>query len=346
MLKLNELLDGKQLDSCYVIAEAGLNHNGSIEIAKKLIDVASIASANAVKFQKRTVEKLAVKSALNAKDDRFPEFGKTYREIRERLEFTIAQYSDLKFYAESKGLDFMVTAFDTDAVDFLEELNLGFYKLASHSLTNFELLNYLARLRKPTVLSTGMAELEEIDHAVEIFSRHNAPLSLMHCVSAYPTPLKECNLSMMKVLKKRYDLAVGYSGHELGYLPTVLAVAMGAQLVERHYTLDKQMTGFDHKMSLSSDELVAMVRDIRNVPKIKGSGEKEVSETEWITRRKYHVSMASAADIPKGSVLDETMITWRNPGTGIPSKHAHIVLGKCAKQNIPADELLAIEMFE
>lgn len=336
----------KLSQNCYVIAEAGLNHNGSLEIAKKLIDVAAIAGANAVKFQKRTVEKLAVESALNAKDDRFPEFGKTYREIREHLEFTLSQYHELKQYAESKGLDFMVTAFDTDAVNFLEELGLDSYKLASHSLTNFELLDYLARVKKTTVLSTGMAELEEIDQAVEIFRRHDAPLSLMHCVSAYPTPLEQCNLSMMEVLKQRYDLAVGYSGHELGYLPTITAVAMGAQLIERHYTLDKMMTGFDHKMSLSSDEFIAMVRDIRNIPGIRGSGEKEVSETEWITRKKYHVSMASAITIPAGTTLVEQMVTWRNPGTGIPSKLAHTVLGKRSKQDIPADHLLSIDMFE
>jgi sialic acid synthase SpsE len=336
----------KLSQSCYVIAEAGLNHNGSLEIAKKLIDVAAIAGADAVKFQKRTVEKLAVESALNSKDDRFPEFGKTYREIREHLEFTFDQYSELKLYAESKGLDFMVTAFDTVAVDFLEALGLSSYKLASHSLTNLELLNYLAHLKKPTVLSTGMAELEEIDQAVEIFRRHKAPLSIMHCVSAYPTPFAECNLSMMGILKKRYNLPVGYSGHELGFLPTLVAVSMGAQLVERHYTLDKTMTGFDHKMSLSSDELINMVNSIRAVPKIQGSGKKEVSETEWITRHKYHVSMASAKAISAGAVLNETMITWRNPGTGIPSKLAHTILGKRAKQDIPADELLSIDMFE
>lgn len=346
MLNVSELSSGKKLDSCYVIAEAGLNHNGSIEIAKKLIDVAAIAGANAVKFQKRTVEKLAVESTLDAKDDRFPEFGKTYREIREHLEFTLDQYRNIKLYAESKGLDFMVTAFDTDAVDFLEELNLGFYKLASHSLTNLVLLEYLARLKKPTVLSTGMAELEEIDQAVDIFRRLNAPLSLMHCVSAYPTPLAECNLSMMDVLRERYQLAVGYSGHELGYLPTVTAVAMGAQLIERHFTLDNMMVGFDHKMSLPTDELIAMIRDIRHIYCIQGSGQKEVSETEWITRRKYHVSMVSAINIPAGTILVENMVTWRNPGTGIPSKLANTVLGKRSKKNIPADYLLSIDMFE
>jgi sialic acid synthase SpsE len=331
---------------CYVIAEAGLNHNGSVEIAKKLIDVAAVAGVDAVKFQKRTVDKLAVKATLDVKDDRFPEFGKTYREIREHLEFSLEEYRDLKAYTESKGLDFMCTAFDTDAVDFLEKLGNKSYKLASHSLTNLELLEYLARLKKNTVLSTGMADLEEIDRAVEIFKRNNAPLSLMHCVSAYPTPLAECNLAMMEVLKKRYNVPVGYSGHEIGFLPTVLAVGMGAELIERHYTLDKGMTGFDHKMSLAPDELIAMMRDIRAVPKIQGSGIKEVSETEWITRRKYHVSMASAAKIPAGTVLTENLITWRNPGTGIPTKLAHTVLGKRANREIPADELISVDMFE
>ncbi|MDO8438158.1 MAG: N-acetylneuraminate synthase family protein [Nitrosomonadaceae bacterium] len=346
MKKLIDLTSGKYSHDCYVIAEAGLNHNGSVKIAKALIDVAAIAGTDAVKFQKRTVEKLAVKSVLDAQDDRFPEFGKTYREIRQHLEFSLEEYRELKDYAQSKGLDFMVTAFDTEAVDFLEELGVEAYKLASHSATNLQLLDYLARLRKPTVLSTGMAELEELDRAVEIFRRHDAPLVLLHCVSAYPTPLAECNLAMIDVLKARYSLPVGYSGHELGYLPTVVAVSMGAQMVERHFTLNKTMVGFDHKMSLEPDELIAMVRDIRNVAKIRGTGEKRVSETEWVTRRKYHVSMVSAVTVKVGSVLSETMVSYRNPGTGIPSKLAHTVLGKRALRDIPADELLSADMFE
>ncbi len=331
---------------CYVIAEAGLNHNGSLDIARKLIDVADVAGVDAVKFQKRTVNMLAVKSVLDAADDRFPEFGKTYREIREHLEFTSDEYCELKRYAESKGLDFMVTAFDTAAVDFLEAVGVESYKLASHSLTNLELLAYLATKGKPTILSTGMAELDEIDRAVEVFRSRNAPLALMHCVSAYPTPLHDCNLAMLDVLKQRYHLMTGYSGHEIGYLPSVIAVAMGAQLIERHFTLSKAMTGFDHKMSLEPDELIAMVRDIRTVPGIRGTGRKEVSATEWITRRKYHVSMASATEIAAGTVLTEAMVTYRNPGTGIPSKLAHTVLGKRAGRNIPADELLSPEMFD
>ena len=346
MHKLNKLISGELAGDCYVIAEAGLNHNGSLSIAKELIDVAVIAGADAVKFQKRTVDTLAVKDVLDAEDNRFPEFGSTYREIREHHEFNLEQYRELKSYAESKNIDFFVTAFDPDAVDFLEELGVDAYKLASHSATNLKLLEYLAAVKKPTILSTGMADIDELDSAVEIFRKHKAPLILMHCVSSYPTPFNECNLAMMDILRKRYTLPTGYSGHEIGYLPTITAVAMGAQLIERHYTLDKTMPGFDHKMSLEPDELIAMVRDIRSVKKIRGTGEKNVSETEWITRNKYHVSMASANAIKSGTELSESLVTYRNPGTGIPAKLANSILGKKAVKDIPADVLLSEDMFE
>jgi len=329
-----------------IIAEVGINHNGSMSICKELIDVAADAGCNAVKFQKRTVNKLAIRSTLDAPDDRFPEFGKTYREIREHLEFNMDQYKIIKKYTEDQGLDFLCTAFDPEAADFLEELGISIYKLASHSATNIELLEHLAKTGKQSIMSTGMAELEEIDTAVRIFEKHKTPLLLLHCVSAYPTPLDECNLNMINVLKESFDLPVGYSGHELGYLPTLTAVSMGAVAIERHYTLDNEMTGFDHKMSLNPEDFIAMVRDIRDIEKIKGTGEKYVSETEWVTRHKYHVSMASSQDIPLGAELIADMVVYRNPGTGIPSKDAHKIIGKKATQDIPADELLNLEMFE
>jgi len=342
MLKINKKNDL----GCYVIAEAGLNHNGSLKIAKKLIDLASIAGADAVKFQKRTINKLAVKSTLDAPDDRFPEFGKTYREIREHLEFNMTQYQEIKKYTESKGLDFLCTAFDTEAADFLEELGVVIYKLASHSATNIELLEYLAKTGKQSIMSTGMADLDEIATAVQIFKEYKTPLLLMHCVSAYPTPPDECNLNMMRVLKDKFNLSVGYSGHELGYLPTLTAVAMGAVAIERHFTLDNEMTGFDHKMSLNPEDFITMIRNIRGIDKIKGTGKKYVSDTEWITRRKYHVSMISSQEIPEGSELTSNMVSYRNPGTGIPAKDAHKVIGKKAMFKILEDELLSFEMFE
>ena len=334
-----------KINMCYIIAEAGLNHNGSMKIAKKLIDVAVDADVDAIKFQKRTVDILATKETLDAIDDRFPEFGSTYREIREHLELDFEQYVELKEYSESKGLDFIVTAFDKEAVDFLLKVGVEVFKLASHSLTNFDLLEYLAQHKKQTILSTGMAELDEIDRAVEIFKKHDCPLSLMHCVSVYPTPLNECNISMMNNLQQRYGLPTGYSGHELGFLPSVVAVSMNAQLIERHYTLDKSMTGFDHKISLDPKELTLMVKNIRLVDKIQGTGEKRVSKTEWITRKKYHVSAVSLSKINAGEVLSKEHITFRNPGTGIPRKDIHLIVGQKAKEDIPEDVLLDIQMF-
>lgn len=333
-------------ETCYIIAEAGLNHNGSIDIAKRLIDVAAVAGADAVKFQKRSVDKLAVKAVLDAEDNRFPEFGKTYREIREHLEFDYDQYIELKNYSKARGLDFIVTAFDKESVDFLDKVGVKMLKVASHSLTNYDMLEYIAGCRKPTILSTGMAELDEIDQAVQSFTSVNAPLALMHCVSAYPTPLEECNLKMINVLKERYGLITGYSGHELGYLPSVVAVAMGAQMIERHFTLNKSMVGFDHRISLEPDELIGMIRDIRSIPEIQGTGHKEVSNTEWITRKKYHVSMASACEIPAGTILAERHVAYRNPGTGIPRKYAYTVMGRKALETISENVLLSAEMFE
>jgi sialic acid synthase SpsE len=330
----------------YIIAEAGLNHNGSIDIAKKLIDVAVSAGADAVKFQKRTVDKLAVQSVLDAADDRFPDFGKTYREIREHIEFDLDAYRELKAYAEERGIEFLCTAFDEDAVDFLETLGIQKYKLASHSLTNLPLLRYLADIGKPVFLSTGMAALDEIDQAVDVFKERGTPLVLFHCISAYPTPIEESNLAMIDVLKERYGLRVGYSGHEIGYQPTLAAVAMGACAIERHFTLDSTMVGFDHKLSLEPDALTQMIKEIRAIALMYGSGQKVVSETEMVTRRKYHVSMVSVEALPKGAVLSQEMVSYRNPGTGILPKDADKILGLRAKAEIPANVILMPEMFE
>ena len=329
-----------------VIAEAGLNHNGSVEMAKRLIDSAVLAGADVVKFQKRTVDKLAVGEVLDAEDGRFPEFGKTYREIREHIEFDADEFRELKDYCDQRGVEFLCTAFDTDAVDFLEALGVEGYKLASHSLGNLPLLEYVAEIGKPAILSTGMCDLGEIDTAVSIFTSREAPLLLLHCVSAYPTPMDKCNLSMINVLSERYDVPVGYSGHELGYLPTLAAVARGARAIERHITLDSAMMGFDHKLSLEPNQLFSMIRDIRDISATLGDGQKAVSDVEQITRDKYHVSMVSAVDIPAGAELTPEMVVYMNPGTGIPPKSAHSILHRKAAKDIKVDTLLSESMFE
>lgn len=327
----------------FIIAEAGLNHNGSLSIAKQLIDVAAQAGVDAVKFQKRTVHTLAVQEVLDAEDHRFPEFGRTYRQIREHLELDWQAYVELKNHAQGLGLHFICTGFDPEAMDFLQRLGVGILKLASHSLTNLELLRHVAGLGKPVILSTGMAAWEEIDRAVALLSP--IPLALLHCVSSYPTPVAECNLAMIAKLRERYQLPVGYSGHELGYLPSVVAAAMGACILERHITLDTGMTGFDHKISLDPVALAALVRDVRQVEAMRGDGQKKVSDQEQVTRNKYHVSMASACEIKAGERLLPEMITWRNPGTGIPAKEVEHWLGRVLAVDVALDVLLRPDMF-
>jgi sialic acid synthase SpsE len=331
---------------CYVIAEAGLNHNGSVELAKELIQIAKNSGVDAVKFQKREVSKLAINKELDKIDNRFPEFGKTYKEIRNHLEFNHNEYLDLKEYTENLNMDFIVTAFDVDSVNFLENLDIKIYKLASHSLTNLQLLEYLAKFKKTTILSTGMCTLEDIDSAVQIFKKNKCDLKILHCVSSYPTPSNQINLPMIDVLNSRYNNIIGYSGHEIGYLPTLAAVSKGVRIVERHFTKNKNMVGFDHKISLEPNELKDMVDKIREIEKYKIFTEKKITEYEQITSNKYHVSAVLAKNLFEGEVLTEDYIVYKNPGTGMSPKETKKVIGKKAKQNLAIDTLLDFSFFE
>jgi len=331
---------------CFVIAEAGLNHNGDLEWAKRLIDVAAAAGANAVKFQKRTVEHLATRSVLDAVDDRFPAFGPTYREIREHLEFGWDAYMEIKSHCDQRQITFLCTAFDIPAASFLERLTVPGYKVASHSLTNLPLLEHLAARGRPVIMSTGMCTFEEIDDAVRMFLGTDTRLALMHCVSSYPQQAEESNLGMIAKLRDRYSLPVGYSGHELGCLPTLASVALGADLVERHVTLDRSAVGFDHRLSLEPNELAEMIRSIRTVEAAMRPSAKSISETEMITRRKYQVSIVAARDIRPGETITNAMLTLKNPGTGLPARRITEVAGRKAKVFIPGDTLLDFQMLE
>ena len=343
--RFERILSGDAQASSVVIAEVGLNHNGDLRLAKQLIDSAVMAGCDIAKFQKRDVKNLAIGSVLDAEDKRFPEFGSTYREIREHLEFTFEEYQQLVRYCDDRGIEFLCTAFDTESVDFITELGLNSLKIASHSLTNLPLLKYIAAKGIPSIMSTGMCTLEEIDAAVDTFRSADCRLVLMHCVSSYPTPFNQCNLSMIQTLKDRYKLPVGYSGHEIGWVPTLAAIAMGAVCIERHITLDKGMIGFDHKLSLTPDELFQMVRDIRSVEAAIGPGTKQVTDVEMVTRKKYHVSVVSAVDITEGEVIKTDMLTLKNPGTGLPASMMPQIVGRKAKQTIRRDSLLDMSMF-
>jgi len=261
---------------CYIVAEVGINHNGSVEQAIQLIAAAHAAGCNAVKFQKRTVYAVYTKEELDK--PRESEFGHTNGDLKRGLEFDVKEYWQIHRYCEAVGMTWFASPWDGMSVDFLAQFDPPCYKVASASLTDDDLLEYIAYKSKPVILSTGMSTLEQIDHAVEFFDRDR--LILLHCTSTYPAWDVELNLRTIPALKARYGVPVGYSGHELGVASTVAAVALGACVVERHITLSRKMWGSDQNASLEPDELNELVRDIRFVEAAMGDGVKRVYERE------------------------------------------------------------------
>lgn len=335
--------DGK---STYIIAEIGLNHNGSVESARRLIDGAAAAGAHAVKFQKRDVANLAIRSVLDAPDGRFPSLGRTYRELRERHEFSLETFMELRDQATQHGLEFFATPFDVTSVDFLEEVGVSRFKVASHGVTNLPLLERIVETKKPVLLSTGMAHLHEVDEAVSVLSRGTDDLALLHCVSSYPTNPGEARLDLIPFLSKHFGLSVGYSGHEKGFLPTLAAISVGARIVERHLTLDNEMEGFDHRLSLTPGDFADMVAAIREVESMFGEGPKVITDSERITREKYQVSMVSARNLTAGTILSEEDVSFKNPGTGLTPSQAKAYFGRAVALDIPEDTIILPEMLE
>lgn len=331
---------------CFVIAEIGLNHNGSLPLALELIGQVALAGADAVKFQKRDVASLAVKATLDAPDDRFPSLGATYREIRESLEFGLDEFRILKKHAESLGLIFFATPFDISSVRFLEKVGVGHFKIASHGVTNLPLISAVAETGKPTIISTGMASQDEVDEAVGLLLNGGVDLAIMHCVSSYPTESSEARLDLIGQLSNRYRLPTGYSGHEIGRLPTLIAVGLGAKLVERHITLDQKMEGFDHHLSLTPNELGELVAEIRQIESMFGAGDKQVTEKELLTRNKYQVSAVAARNIVRGEILRSEDIAFKNPGLGLTPSQARSLVGQITKVDIPEDSILNLNDFE
>ena len=267
-----------------IIAEIGINHNGDLKLARKLIDVACIAGCDAVKFQKRTVDKVYTKEYLDS--PRQSPWGSTQREQKEGLEFSKNEYDEIDAYCRDKAIEWFASAWDIDSQLFLQQYNLKYNKIASAMLVNEELLNEVAKEGRYTFIATGMSTMDEIDHAVDIFMKHNCPFELMHCNSTYPMPLEDANLNMIHTLKDRYGCEVGYSGHEAGILVSECAVAMGATSIERHITLDRTMYGSDQKASIEPYELCELVKNIRLIEKLMGNGEKVLSEAEEETKKK------------------------------------------------------------
>ncbi len=274
-IKIGSRLVGPE-QPCFVIAEIGINHNGDIEIAKKLIDAAHAAGCDAVKFQKRTVE--VVYSVDELERPRESPFGTTNGALKHGLEFGETQYRAINEYCRDRGLLWFASCWDEGSVDFIEQFNPPCYKIASASLTDDALLRHHRRYRRPIILSTGMSTLAQIDHAVEILGKND--LVIMHCTSTYPSKIEELNLGVINLLRGRYGVPVGYSGHEVGLATSVAAVAMGACALERHITLDRAMWGSDQAASVEPQGFLRLVRDVRVVEQARGDGVKRVYESE------------------------------------------------------------------
>ena len=268
----------------FITAEIGINHNGDMSICKKLIDGAVLAGCDAVKFQKRTIEKVYTQEYLDSYRD--SPWGTTQREQKEKLEFGKDQYDEIDHYCRSVGIDWFASAWDLDAQDFLRQYNLKYNKIASAMLTNLDLLRKVAEEKKYTFIGTGMSSFDEIDAAVEIFKDAKCPFELMHCNSTYPMPKEDANIRLIPVLKERYNCKVGYSGHETGRIVSTSAVAIGATSLERHITLDPTMYGSDQAASLKIKDLMMLVEDVRLIERVLGTGVKKLSEAELKTKSK------------------------------------------------------------
>ena len=268
----------------FVIAEVGINHNGDLDIAQKLIEWAALSGCDAVKFQKRTVDKVYSKEYLDSY--RESPWGTTQRAQKEGLEFGKNEYDEIDRFCKEQHIEWFASAWDLDSQKFLRQYDLKYNKIASAMLTNDELLQAVASEGKYTFVSTGMSTYEEIAHAVNIFREHDCPFELMHCNSTYPMPKNEANLRLIPALKEKYGCKVGYSGHETGRITSTSAVALGATSIERHITLDNTMYGSDQAASLNVEDLLRLVKDIRLIETILGNGEKVLSEAELATKKK------------------------------------------------------------
>lgn len=267
-----------------IVAEIGINHNGDVAIAKELIDMAVECGCDAVKFQKRTIDIVYSEEEL-AKPRQSP-WGTTVREQKEALEFGVREYDEIDRYCKEKKISWFASAWDLESIKFLRRYSIRYHKIASAMVTNISLLEEVAKERKHTFISTGMSTDQEIDRAVQIFRKNRCEFALLHCVSAYPCLDEECNLLRIKRLKEKYQCTVGYSGHEVGVLPSVIAVVLGAEVIERHITLDRAMYGSDQAASLEKRGLELLVRDARLVPVLLAHGENVILDKEKETARK------------------------------------------------------------
>lgn len=330
-----------------IIAEAGVNHNGSITMAKKMIDVAADAGVDYVKFQTFKASNLVTKFATRAdyQQQNMEDNDNLQYTMLKQLELLPEQHIELIEYCKVKGINFFSTAFDFDSVDFLASLHLGLWKIPSGEITNYPYLRKIAHYHEPVILSTGMCEFSDIERALHVllqFGVEKEQITVLHCNTEYPTPFRDVNLKAMLEIGERFGVKIGYSDHTQGIEVSIAAVALGATVIEKHFTLDRNMEGPDHKASLEPNELKQMVDAIRNIEKALGSRRKEVSDSERKNRAIARKSIVAATSIKKGETFSEDNITVKRPGNGISPMQWNEVMGKAAMRDFEEDELIEL----
>ncbi|HET8737397.1 MAG TPA: N-acetylneuraminate synthase [Pricia sp.] len=328
-----------------IIAEAGVNHNGDIILAKKLVDAATAAGADYVKFQTFNSKKLVSKSAQKAEYqiENTKNSSDSQLQMLQKLELTKKMHFELLDYCTEKGIKFLSTGFDLDSLDFLNELGIDRFKVPSGEITNLPYLRKIASFKKPVIVSTGMANMKEVGDALNVLTVEGIKkkdITILHCNTEYPTPMHDVNLNAMNTMGKKFSVAIGYSDHTLGIEIPIAAVAMGASVIEKHFTLDNTMEGPDHKASLEPMELKAMVAAIRNIERALGDGKKEPSPSEMKNKVVARKSIVASSNIEKGEILTERNLTVKRPGTGISPMEWDDIIGTKASKRYLQDDLI------
>lgn len=340
-IKIGNRLIGDE-EPVFIIAEVGVNHNGDIGIAKKLVDIAEDAGADAVKFQVFKAEKVVIRNAEKAKyqkettDSEESQYG-----MIKKLELTREAFKELSDYANKIGIMFLASPFDKESVDLLEEIDVPAFKVGSGELTNFPILKHIASKRKPIILSTGMATLIEIKEAIGIIKEQGVDdIIILHCITNYPVKIEDVNLRAIQTLRAAFKLPVGFSDHTLSITIPATAVALGACVIEKHFTLNRDLPGPDHRASLEPHELREMIKTVKDVEKALGNGTKKPTPEEEEIKKVARRSIVAKVEIPKGTVITDDMLDFKRPGVGIEPKYLNKVIGKRANRDIQPDELI------
>jgi N,N'-diacetyllegionaminate synthase len=332
----------------FIIAEAGVNHNGSLDIAVQMVDEAIDAKADAVKFQTFKAEKLVSIHAPKAEYQEETTGSKeSHLQMVKKLELSEAAHEKLFRYCEDRGILFLSSPFDLESIDLLDRFGMKIFKIPSGEITNLPYLRKLGGLNKELIMSTGMADLREIEEALQVLrGAGTVPenVTLLHCNTEYPTPVEDVNLKAMVTIKASFPgIQVGYSDHTPGIEMSIAAVALGARVIEKHFTLDRAMHGPDHRASLKPKELKSMVKAIRDIEKAMGDGKKKPSPTELKNRKVVRKSIVASRDIQKGEILSSDIVAVKRPGTGVSPMHWSELIGKMVNRNLKADDFIFFE---